>query len=580
MASFLGELKRRKVFQVAVVYAVVAWLIVQVVDAVNEPLSLPGWLDTVVIVLLLAGFPVALVLAWALDLTPRGIVRTPPSDHNERAETKDEPTPDGREVEREVLPNSVAVLPFENLSPNPDDAYFAAGIHEELLNQLARIRDLRVIARTSVMQYEGARRSISEIANELRVGTVMEGSVRYAGDRVRVIAQLIDATTEDHLWSEVYERDLADTFAIQADIAARIANALEAEFTLAEQQRVGTPLTASPEAYARYLRAMAIYRELADVTAPPRIRSSVQSYLDQAIALDPEFAAAHARQASVYAASRAYDPIKEEDWITRSAELNSLVSEHAEKALALDPNLGPAYWALALNHQFNSRAVKAQEAYKQALQLIPNDPNGLIWYSSLLWMIDRFEDAIRLGERAVELDPNNYLAYVFLGVWFNAAGNYAAAVDILRMGTEIAAAGPSPHLHLAIPEINQGNYTDALDALRVADQLMPDEAAPNIRAHLAYLYGRLGRREDARRVFNQVKAMAADRYVGPPGWAWGYLAVGENEQALAALNRAIENPALVTEPFPLAFIKHNDWTDPVLEQPEFVEVRSRLGFRE
>ena len=250
--SFLGEIKRRKVFQVAAVYTVVAWLLIQIIDVVNDPLNLPAWFDTVMIVLLAVGLPIAVVLAWAFDLTPTGVVRTPaidavtetgvslgtpqqPAPSIERpAPSPEQPAPSPERTapspraesirpRPKILRNSVAVLPLENLSPNPDDAYFAAGIHEEILNCLTKIKDLSVIARTSVKKYRDTDKSIAEIAAELGVGTVMEGSVRYAGERVRVTAQLIDAATQDHLWSEVYERDLADVFAIQADVAAKIA---------------------------------------------------------------------------------------------------------------------------------------------------------------------------------------------------------------------------------------------------------------------------------------------------------------------------------------------------------------------
>ena len=308
-SSFLAEIKRRKVFQVAAAYAVVAWLLIQIIDVVNDPLNLPARLDTVIIVLLAAGFPVALVLAWAFDLTPAGVVRTPTSDAITETGV---PRP-------EILRNSVAVLPLENLSPNPDDAYFAAGIHEEILNYLTKIKDLSVIARTSVKRYQDTDKSIAEIAAELGVGTVMEGSVRYAGERVRVTAQLINAATEDHLWSDVYERDLADVFAIQADIAAKIADALEAEFSLAERDSIETlPTTGSSEAHALFLKSQALFGQgdtAIAVTAPPSIRATIQSTLDQAIELDPEFAHPYALKSLLYAVSKIYDPIKEKDWL-------------------------------------------------------------------------------------------------------------------------------------------------------------------------------------------------------------------------------------------------------------------------
>ena len=191
---------------------------------------------------------------------------------------------------REVLANSVAVLPFANLSPNADDAYFAQGIHEEVLNQLAKLDALSVIARTSVLRYADGKTSLPDIARELNVQTVMEGSVRYAGDNVRITAQLIDPKTGTQLWSDAYQRKFDDIFAIQADIAMNIANALRAEFSIEEQREIERPLTTSPEAYALYLQTRTGRRR-------PRRRLKL---LERAIALDPSFAAAYGRKALIY----------------------------------------------------------------------------------------------------------------------------------------------------------------------------------------------------------------------------------------------------------------------------------------
>jgi adenylate cyclase len=228
--SFLGEIKRRKIFQVAAVYAVVAWLLVQIVATVEAPLSLPDWFDTAVIVLLGVGFPITLIISWAFNMTSEGVVR----DRGHGNQTK------GRAIEyvliallavaiawigyRElgpsngtappVLANSVAVLPCDNLSPDPNNAYFAASLHEEILNQLVKIRQLNVTARTSVLQYAQAARPLPEIASELNVESVMECSVSYADGRVAITAQLIDGATGVHRWSERYNREFRDIFDI------------------------------------------------------------------------------------------------------------------------------------------------------------------------------------------------------------------------------------------------------------------------------------------------------------------------------------------------------------------------------
>ncbi len=258
--SFLGEIKRRKVFQVAAVYLVVSWLIMQVVDVVNEPLTLPDWFDTAVIVALAIGLPIALILAWAFDVTPDGVVKDQGGHEAVHSGGKrieyvliglvvialtwviyrvefDSGGVAG--VQREgVLRNSIAVLPFENLSLDPEDAFFAAGIHESTLKQLAKISDLVVIARTSVMQYEEDPPPIPEIAKALNVGTVMEGSVRYASGRVLITAQLIDGQTGAHLWSDEFNRELTDVFAVQAEVAGHIATAMQVQLLPDELARI------------------------------------------------------------------------------------------------------------------------------------------------------------------------------------------------------------------------------------------------------------------------------------------------------------------------------------------------------
>ena len=379
MASFLGEIKRRKVFQVAAVYAVVAWLIMQVVDVVNEPLSLPAWFDTVVILLLAIGFPIALILSWAFDLTSEGVVR----DGGTSLAIKGS----GRRIEfvltgllvlavawigfreltpsaPEVLPNSIAVLPFENLSIDPENAFFATGIHDTILNELAKIADMNVIARTSVLRYSSGQTPISQIAEELNVETVMEGTVQYAGDQVRITAQLIDPETGAHLWSGNYDRALADIFAVQSEIAERIAMALEAELLPDELLDIQTQHTTSSEALALYLRA----RDVNDDVAV--------AYLDQAIDADERFALAYAQKALLLS----YPLIGIGGVsVARATELEPTVINAAERAIQLDSSLAPAHAALANVHMANWRGAEAEEAFQRAIEM-RSDADVLMMY--------------------------------------------------------------------------------------------------------------------------------------------------------------------------------------------------------
>lgn len=591
MSSFLAEMKRRKVFQVAVSYAVVAWLIIQVVDVVGEPLSLPDWLDTVVIVLLLAGFPIALVMAWAFDLTPDGVVRAPSNDpvlpdverarQVEGSELKAVTESSGPAEAPPVLRNSVAVLPLENLSPNPDDAYFAAGIHEEILNYLAKIRDVSVIARTSVKRYAGSDKSVAEIAAELGVGTVMEGSVRYADDRVRVTAQLIDAATEKHLWSEIYERHLADVFAIQADIAGQIAGALAAEFSAAEKKSIETlPTTGSADAHALYLQSQALFAQgdtAVAATTPPAVRSAIQSRLDRVIALDPDFANAYAMKALLHAISKIYDPIEHEAFLERCNDIREAVRSNAGKALALSSGIGLPYFALGLHEQLSWNRAHAEPYYEQALNLRPNDSNILGWYSVLKWSADEFDDAIRWGEKAHSLDPGNAWVNAFLGNTLHAAGKFQASIELFEKAARENPASSLPYLLQAIPAHALGDDDRVVQALKIADELMPHEAVPGIRAHIAYGFKIAGRDEDAVRVWNRIEPTLGERFYDPALWVWGYRIKGDRAGALDALRQSIEQPQYRQEIFLHTFLKQNNWHDPVLEEPEFADLRARMA---
>ncbi len=265
----------------------------------------------------------------------------------------------GARLTRSVLPHSIAVLPFENFSLDPDNAYYASRIHEEILNQLAKLSALNVIARTSVVEYADTDKSIPEIARELNVETVMEGSVRYVDGRILITVQLIDPETNAHLWSESYNRQFSDIFAIQADIAMRIANALEAEFSLEEQATIDAAPTESPEAYALYLRAL-------DTFGTGDLRT-VPSTLNRAIALDPGFANAYALMARYYA----------EQLLSGAAgnnpnEVERLALENADLALSLDPTVAFAHLALGQLHQLNGRAEDALAYYRRAVDLSPD----------------------------------------------------------------------------------------------------------------------------------------------------------------------------------------------------------------
>ncbi len=570
MPPFVSELKRRRVFQAVGIYAVAAWLIMQIVDVVNEPLHLPGWFDTVVVLLLILGFPIAFLLAWVFDITPRGVVRTD-AEHDDVAAPNDAPAPE----------NSLAVLPLENLSSDPDKAYFAAGIHEEILAQLATIKALRVIARTSVLQYATESKAIPQIAKELNVAAVMEGTVRYDGDRVRISAQLVAADSNVRLWSESYDRQLNDIFEIQSDIATRIAKALTVELSLVEQASLSERPTDCAEAYEPFLKALAIYREgdsAVGVTGSTGKRLGIQEYLDKALSLDPDFALAHAWKAWFYSYSRAYESVPEAEWLSYSTRLDERVRDHADKALASNPKIGLAHTAHSRVYLYNWSIGKAERSADKALELSPNDSEVLRWSANIKWFGERKQEAIELAELAALSDPKNGFYHDLLGRTFHSAGNYEEATAAFKHCVEIDPGTAINYISLARPELAMGNTDNAREALNVAEKLLGQGGSPALYADLANGFARLGNTQAATVAAEKVSELSATTYVDPAVRAFAYAATGRYDQATRQLERLAENKALLASPFTLMFIRENSWADPELDSDEFVSLRESLAF--
>ena len=609
--SFWGELRRRNVVKVGAAYAIVGWLLLQIATNAFPALQLPAWTVTFVTVLLLIGFPIVLIFAWAYEVTPEGIKKTrhvPPEESithvtgqklsyvvtgllvlavafiaidtyvlerdaplrgpATEAQAPSEPaaqpaaTPIG--VREGVLPNSIAVLPLDNLSPDPANAYFAAGMHEAILNQLAKLKNLNVISRTSVLQFNESKPPIPEIARQLNVEAVMEGSVRFDAGRVLVTAQLIDGATDRHLWSEQYERPLEGVFAIQADIAMNVANALRAEFTPAEQASIERIPTSSARAYALFLKAA-----IGNVSA-----AEGQSLLDQALELDPNFALAHAAKAWYYTQGLTFTVFGTAVDSPGAAELERLVVEHAERAIALDPGAYLAHSALGNLYMLTWRWTEASGSFERAFEIAPGD-GGLIPYIYLLCFMERSEDATRVAERLIELNPANPELHTFLGYAQLYAGDLDAAVASLRFGVEFVPRDTVRRAWLVFAEIASGNQEAALQELQ---ELERDRATLSsfVPAALAYSYSLLGRREDAERLAAEVMG-AASGSEGPPVLA--YLAVGDVAAALERLERAAER-AERHEPDPEFYtvvgLRPNLLADPVLVRPEFAAVLARI----
>lgn len=586
MGPIWEELKRRNVVKVGAAYAIVGWLIVQIIVSVEAPLNLPDWTDTLVIVLLAIGFVVALFIAWAYELTPEGVKRAKSVPLSEgiakvtgrkldfviigllviavgfllvRSPLDDRIT---------VLPNSVAVLLCDNFSPDPDDAYFAEGIHEEILNQLVKIRALNVIARTSVLQYADAPPPIPQIAEELNVGAVMECSVRYAGDSIMVTAQLIDPATNSHLWSDTYPGDLSDlstVFAMQADIATSIANALEAEFSDQEQARIEQIPTSVSEAYRLYVRALSTAPLV--VTTPSELALAIRD-LDRAIELDPRFARAYAYKALLLS-NRGRGRPDVEGWAT-------IAEEAARQALTIDDNLAWAHAALGNVHHASWRDREAQGAHELAHELNPNDTHVLAAYTFFKWDTAQTEDALSQARRLVELDPTGQLySYYLLGLVQFGARDYESAVASFRRSLEFNPGSANAQMHIGRIEAARGNQAEAVAALRTAEQLFQGQNYPDAWVALtAEAYGRAGRPEDVRRLIAELERREQTSPGDHAHWAIAELASGDYPEAMRRLRLAID--AREITPGPLQGIKTNVYQDPVLEEPGWRELRAQI----
>ncbi len=469
--------------------------------------------------------------------------------------TNNEPSPEPAVREAPQRPaSSVAVLPFENLSPNPDDAYFAAGLHSEILNNLGRVSRLRVIARTSVLQYAGANVPINEIADDLNVDAVMEGSVRYADDQVRVTAQLNDGETGQKIWSDSYTRDFENVFEIESEIAISIAGALEAELLPREREIISRRPTTSPRAYAQYLRAIDTW-ERATFGIQDEF-PEIASYLNNAIELDPEFARAYAARALIYAI------------VSPADSSGQQVFDDASRALELDERLGVAHAALAEYFARTWQGKKAIESFNRALELSPGDFVVLTGYAQFLSNAGQHSRAIEIVQRMLSVAPNTAESLGRASRVHRMAGQYNVAADYARLRLEVASQNAGQWLNAAGIEVARGNLEIALDYLRQAEEMPGD---PGGSLAFTYTYRLAGDRESAVRLAG-IQEQELDQRRGVPYW----LALGDYDAAMEELMTRNQDRRAQGGPYWL--VKSNAWNDPILNEPEWIELREKMGY--
>ncbi|HEX4637900.1 MAG TPA: hypothetical protein VH170_00270 [Chthoniobacterales bacterium] len=619
--NFFSELKRRNVYKVAVAYAVVGWLIVQVATQVFPFFEIPNWAIRLVVLLIVIGFPIALVIAWAFESSPKGIDRTMVADalHRQsrgrvwiyvvvigavlsialfflgRYSARNSVTPQQDASWARSHPptdKSIAVLPFDNLSRDPDNAFFAEGVQDEILTDLAKIADLKVISRTSVMQYKNAAaRNLREIAQQLGVAHLLEGSVQRAGGKVRVNAQLIDARNDAHLWAQTYDRDLADVFAIQSEIAQTIAEQLRAQLSPTERAAISQPPTTDVVANDLYIRAQALDYQVNDPGAKEGLLEGVR-LLQEAVRRDPNFLLAYCllceinldiywggfdhtdgrREQANRALQRAEQirPDAGEVHLQKGAYAYHGFRDYErartefEVARRLLPNSGQLYTYLAAVDRRQARWDDAIRNFSRACELDPR--NVFIFEESSFthFGLKHFAESKSLMERALALDPTN----VFIRAWISQVV-YAERADtapwrsqlnaILSEGKERASHAAFMFVMCALAERNRNTAAQALD-------LMPAEGAVDFfdsfwpRDWYVGLVARsFGDENAAQKAFASARIVAAKNVKEQPDYAANWEVLGAIDAGLRRKAEAIKEGKRACELLP---ISKDGWDGP------------------
>ena len=596
IGKFFAELKRRNVYKVAVAYAVVAWLLIQIATQLFPVFEIPNWAARLVVLFLAIGFPVALVIAWAFELTPEGIKRSEDVDlarpHSRggawiyialigaaislglfmlgRYTAPKPPSGDG------VSDKSIAVLPFQNFSADKENAFFADGVQDDILTSLAKIKDLKVISRSSVMQFrDTAAHNLREIGKLLGVANILEGSVRRVADRIVLNVQLIDARNDRHIWANRYDRTLADSLGLQGELATEIADALRATLTPEEKERVERKPTNNPRAYELYLQAQQ-YQFNPDTFLQDYL--TAEKLYEQAITLDPNFALAHARLATTRARIfHFYEPT--EAWKKRARS-------EAELALRLQPNLGEGHHALGLCYYWFERDYEnALREFSIAQSLLPND-SGIPWHiAAIKRRQGKWSETVAAYRKILDVDPQNAnivrdLLYAYCAVrdWPNARAAaerlIAIAPDSLNAKAQIGYVefwekGSTARMKSELAKIAPGKDPDgAITSFRVDVALIerdPNAADAALKASpldnfsyfnavdtpRSFFAGQIallrGDNETARREFTHARDIFEARLKEAPdvaerhaflGLACAFL--GEKERAIAEGQRGVE----------------------------------------
>jgi len=613
--NFFAELKRRNVYKVAIAYGVVAWLLMQVASQIFPFFEIPNWAVRLVVLMLVIGFPIALVIAWAFEATPEGIKRTAVADaasEHSRGKTWIYVVIIGAAISVTLfflgrytagnkaatspsdLPSkSIAVLPFENLSSDKENAYFADGIQDEILTRLSKIAALKVISRTSTQKYKSAPDNLREIGKQLGVANLLEGSVQKISNAVHINVQLIRAATDEHLWAESYNRKLDDVFGVEGEVASTIAEQLNAKLSGAEEKAVTDKPTQNAAAYDAYLHAVSLEQTRSDRAGQVEAASSYAT----AVQLEPKFALAWARLAII----RSYLYFNGEDLAANSG---AAVKKAADEAIALQPQLGEAFVAQGV---YRYRVLRdfpgALQFYVEALKRLPNSSLVLEQMAHVERRLGQWDAAEKHYQGAVELDPRNVEVLTALAEFLHSLRRFNEAEAMLNRVLQISPGDEGALTWKALNFQSEGRLTDSAEELKKIAANSPDEyaavarmlqfdyerrfnevidwlksSAPRDMANdprtitiMGYFQEWAGRKEEAHATF--ARAIAAmkpspDSVVPVDGrelpcyLAWAYAGLGDKEKALEQAQRALA-----------------DYKDDVLSKPFAEQVLAQIQAR-
>ena len=572
-SSFFHELKRRRVFRVAAFYAAIAWVVLQVTSTLGDLVALPEWVGRLVLVLVLTGFPIALVLAWIYELTPSGIRRTDDTlasaSRNRRITyvagfagimagvallaavskwlvfTPPKAGQPFASVPSEAT--SIAVMPFAALAN--DSTYFADGLTEELIAAVGRIPGLRVISRTSAFAYRDSELTVRQIADSLRVGTVLEGSVRREGDRLRVTARLVDVATDAALWDRTFDRELRDVFALQDEIAKAVAGALRLRFSSSRS------MSADVEAYDLYLRGLAEWNQ----RTPPALQRAA-AHFQSAIARDSSYAAAYVGLSDALLLSAllgAADP----------AEMRARAIEAAQRALQIDSTSSGAHASLGhVLFNFDHDYASGERHLLRALQLDSSYASARLYLGIMYNDMGQFPRAIAVLQQAMERDPRSAPIRTTLARVYMSADRPAEALEQLQISHALNPTWTFTQAMLGHVLVEQGKANEALPLVQRAAARggLVDSL------HLVYMLGRAGQRQEGQRLLNQLVRGRRDTFGLPSQFAMAYFGLNDREEAFRWLDRQARtfgSPSYLRLPL---------WA-PVRSDPRFIRVLRELG---